>query len=54
MMSVFIENEIFEKIDYSKIKLEKGEYDNCTFVNCLFLNSDISGITFGSHKFSGD
>ena len=45
-MSVFIENEIFEKADYSKVKLAKGEYDDCTFKNCLFLNVNVSETIF--------
>ena len=50
-MSVFVENKVFEKIDYSKATLAKGEYGDCTFKNCLFLNADVSEITFTDCEF---
>ena len=50
-MSNIIENTSFEKQNYSKIALAKGEYDNCTFVNCIFSDSDLSNVNFTECEF---
>jgi fluoroquinolone resistance protein len=40
-------NKIFEEEELEGVKkLEKGEYDNCTFDNCDFANSDFSNFVF--------
>ena len=42
----FIEDIKFERKDFSKNKLDKGDYESCTFSNCNFSNSDVSKIRF--------
>ena len=46
-----VENQVFEKMDYSEIELPKGEYDHCTFVGCIFSNSDLSEVAFVDCEF---
>ncbi len=41
----------FEKINFTKDPLAKGEYECCTFVNCNFEEADISEITFIETEF---
>ena len=45
MEDKYVENKSFVEIDFSKVFLKLGEYDNCTFTNCSFTNSDLSNIT---------
>ena len=42
----YIENQLFNKGDFSLKPLPKGEYDQCTFKSCNFLNADLSHIVF--------
>ena len=42
----FIEDIEFEKKNFSKDKLDKGDYESCTFSNCNFYNSDLSKVRF--------
>ena len=46
MGNLFIEEETFEKRNFSESALEKGTYELCVFLNCNFSNSDISNIQF--------
>jgi uncharacterized protein YjbI with pentapeptide repeats len=39
-------DEIFDKIDYRKNRLPKGEYESCTFSNCDFSGSDLTDVQF--------
>ena len=48
-----IERKTFRDNDYTRITLERGEYENCSFVNCAFLNSDLSEFVFTDCSFSG-
>lgn len=47
------EDKTFERIDYTKSGLPKGDYENCTFINCNFYSSDLSKITFNECAFDG-
>ncbi len=47
----YTEDQIFENVNYTKNKLIKGEYENCSFINCIFSNIDISEITFINCEF---
>lgn len=49
---MLIEDKIFEKIDYTKIRLSKGEYEDCNFINCNFYNSDLSDVIFRNCTFN--
>ncbi|NRH21125.1 pentapeptide repeat-containing protein [Candidatus Gracilibacteria bacterium] len=51
MSQEYVENQIFEKVDFSKTPLLKGDYENCTFVRCSFSHSDISIIRFSECVF---
>lgn len=51
MSQEYVENQTFEKIDFSKIPLPKGDYENCTFIRCNFSHSDISNIRFSECLF---
>lgn len=44
-------NQTFEKIDYSKQKLIKQEFESCKFVNCNFSNCDLSQTALIDCKF---
>lgn len=47
----YIEDKIFEKPDFSKEELLKGEYENCTFINCDLSGKDLSAINFSDCVF---
>ncbi len=42
----------FEKIDFSKTLLTAGEYENCTFIDCDFSNVDLSAKTIYECEFN--
>jgi uncharacterized protein YjbI with pentapeptide repeats len=46
MSKKYIEDEVFEKIDFTIKNIEKAEYENCTFKDCNFSSSDLSHISF--------
>ena len=48
----FIEEKAFERKDYLESRLEKGDYELCTFSNCNFSNSDLSKIRFIECEFN--
>ena len=48
-----IENETFERIDYTINSLPREEYENCKFLNCNFYKADLSHITFRECCFDG-
>ena len=50
-MDNFFDNEEYSKIDFTKKKIKKGEYDNCTFSNCNFENVHASNIQFVECEF---
>ena len=52
MEKVDIANQKFEGVDYTKTFLQKGEYDNCSFINCNFANTDLSNISFTECEFN--
>jgi len=50
-MSHLDNDEIFEKKDFTKEPLPKGEYNNCKFKNCNFNQCILSGYHFIDCKF---
>jgi len=50
---MLIENKTFERIDYTKTNLPKGEYEDCSFINCNFYNQDLSDNIFRNCVFNG-
>jgi len=48
MEDIYIEGAIFEKRDFTKEQIAKGEYENCSFMTCNFSNTDLSGIQFAA------
>ncbi|WP_309741845.1 MULTISPECIES: pentapeptide repeat-containing protein [unclassified Chamaesiphon] len=53
MEQVFIEEETFDKIDFTQNPLCKGEYEYCTFLNCDLSYADLSEFKFLECEFSG-
>ena len=53
MSKHIVEEQHFEKIDFSENPLIKGEYEHCTFVNCVFANADLSDFVFAECEFKG-
>lgn len=53
MSKTYIEEQKFEKVDFTKEKLQKGEYEICTFINCNFSAADLSDISFSECEFIG-
>ncbi len=51
MTKAYHHNERFEKIDFVAKPMEKGEYEQCTFVDCLMEKADLSGIIFSECEF---
>jgi uncharacterized protein YjbI with pentapeptide repeats len=48
-----MEDITFNKTDFTKNPLTKGDYECCTFINCDFSNSDLSGSSFVECEFKG-
>ena len=46
MENEFIEEKLFDKIDFTQTFISKGEYDHCKFISCDFSNSDLAKIKF--------
>lgn len=53
MSEVYVDNKVFDKINYSSKPLPKGEYDGCTFNACDFSNTYLSDILFTDCSFIG-
>ncbi len=53
MEQVFIEEETFDKIDFTQKLLSKGEYEYCTFLNRNLSYADLAEIKFLECEFSG-
>lgn len=53
MAQVFIEEETFDKVDFTQNPLNKGEYEYCTFVNCNLAYTDFSELKFLECEFTG-
>ena len=46
MDKLLIRDQEFKNLNFSENRLQKGDYENCTFVNCILANSDLSAINF--------
>lgn len=46
MSQAFIQDQNFDKLDYTQEPLAKGEYENCTFTNCNFEETNLNDIKF--------
>lgn len=53
MERAYVEDETFEKIDFSANALPRGDYDHCIFISCNFSGADLSGIHFSACEFTG-
>jgi fluoroquinolone resistance protein len=51
MEKAYVEDEKFEKIDFTENGLTRGEYENCVFIHCNFSNTDLSRTSFSECKF---
>jgi uncharacterized protein YjbI with pentapeptide repeats len=47
----YVENKLFDKVDFTHSRLTKGEYENCTFSNCNFSHFDFSNFIFSNCEF---
>lgn len=46
MSKNYIDEQTFERIDFTVDPLPKGEYTQCRFIHCNFAKADIAGIAF--------
>lgn len=46
MSHAFTKDHIFDKLDFTKQPLLKGEYENCTFTNCNFEETKLTEFKF--------
>jgi fluoroquinolone resistance protein len=51
MKKEYVEDETFEKRDFTENMLPKGEYENCVFIHCNFASSDLSRTSFSECQF---
>ncbi len=51
MADLFVANEQFAQLDYTKKALPSGEYELCRFIGCDFTKSDLSGSVFYDCEF---
>ena len=49
----YIEEQSFEKIDYTLLPFPNGEYEHCIFTNCNFSNAQLSHNDFIDCEFVG-
>ncbi len=49
----YVEEEVFERVDFSAEPLPKGEYTQCRFVQCTFTKADLIGVVFLECTFEG-
>lgn len=47
----YIEDKIFESVDFSSVMLDVAEYDNCTFKNCNFSEVNLWEVKFSECTF---
>lgn len=52
-MKQYVEEEVFEKQDFTQAPLPKGEYTQCRFVQCTFAKADLIGVVFVECHFEG-
>lgn len=50
-MHNYIENQDFNKIDFTKNLVKKGEYECCAFIDCNFSNLNLNQIIFSGCTF---
>lgn len=53
MERTYIEDQQFEKIDFTGSPLQLANYEGCTFLNCNFSNTNLSEISFAECEFKG-
>lgn len=51
MSKIYIEEKVFQKIDFNDKNLIVWDYENCTFINCDFTKSPLSSINFSDCMF---
>lgn len=52
MAGTYIQDEVFERTDFTQISLTKGEYDGCIFNGCNFSEYDLSEFNFINCEFN--
>src|SRR5688572_14341554 len=53
MEQAYSHDKTFDRNDFTKTPLAKGEYENCTFKNCNFSDNDLSNFKFTDCEFVG-
>ena len=53
MQESYIQDQLFDKQNFTETPLPKGEYESCVFQNCLFADGDLSSIKFIDCEFKG-
>jgi fluoroquinolone resistance protein len=53
MPESFIQDQTFDKSDFTESRMSAEEYDNCIFNNCNFAGTDLSGIKLIDCEFNG-
>ncbi|HEX2618172.1 MAG TPA: pentapeptide repeat-containing protein [Flavobacteriales bacterium] len=53
MGKAYFEEEVFERRDFAKEPLPKGEYTACRFVQCTFAKADLVNVAFVECEFTG-
>jgi fluoroquinolone resistance protein len=53
MEKILIEEKKFEQIDFTKMPLAAGDYENCSFINSNFSDVNLSGFNFTECEFNG-
>jgi fluoroquinolone resistance protein len=51
MDRTYIEEQIFESLNFEKVPLPLANYENCQFLNCNFSNSNLSDMVFSDCVF---
>lgn len=53
MSHIWVEEKIFELVNFATDTLPKGNYENCRFINCNFSDVDLSETVFSECEFTG-
>jgi fluoroquinolone resistance protein len=53
MEQVYVEDKIFDKVNFTQSVFQTGAYDNCQFLNCNLSGADLSNCNFSECLFTG-
>lgn len=52
MQKTYVEDKVYDKVDFATNPLPLAEYDHCAFTNCNFANANLLQIHFTNCKFT--